>query len=186
VRDKVSAAVARGAGAPGCIPIWTEQCVTIGFCQEWLSWHDRRKASQEIFWTTVGIIVPLLVTIVGWYLLKCAQTNRGGRNGYPHSQTSCELRTLNRRVPRFGRQMLRRSSVAVATSRERQRSPRLGREGQHDECRRRRPYLPGPCLLGPGADYSYADIYSEGPARRGAVSVTAKGRILVLRFMRQS
>ena len=70
VRDKVSAAVARGAGAPGCIPIWTEQCVTIGFCQEWLSWHDRRKASQEIFWTTVGIIVPLLVTIVGWYLLK--------------------------------------------------------------------------------------------------------------------
>src|SRR5262245_53714502 len=28
----------RGAGPPGAIPISTEQSVTIGFCQEWLSW----------------------------------------------------------------------------------------------------------------------------------------------------
>jgi hypothetical protein len=68
VRDQVRAALARGAGSPGGIPIWTEQSVTIGFCQEWLSWHDRRKAGLKIFWTVVSIVVPVLLAIIGWHL----------------------------------------------------------------------------------------------------------------------
>jgi tRNA A37 N6-isopentenylltransferase MiaA len=31
------------AGSPGAISIGTEQSLTIGFAQEWLAWHDRKK-----------------------------------------------------------------------------------------------------------------------------------------------
>src|SRR5262245_31775371 len=47
VRAQVSAAVNRGAGPPASIAIGTEQNVVLGFCQEWLTWHDRRKANRE-------------------------------------------------------------------------------------------------------------------------------------------
>src|SRR5262249_38507474 len=69
--EQVRAALARGAGPPGVIPISTEQSVTIGFCQEWLSWHDHRKDSREgahhrwqIFLTMVGIVVTVLGRLV--------------------------------------------------------------------------------------------------------------------------
>jgi hypothetical protein len=73
VREQVRAALARGAGPPGAIPISTERNVTIGFCQEWLSWHDRRKGNREdahrrriIFWMIAGVVVTVLV----WYSSK--------------------------------------------------------------------------------------------------------------------
>jgi hypothetical protein len=75
VREQVRAALARGAGPRGSIPISTEHSVTIGFCQEWLSWHDRRKATREehhrrrlIFWSALGVAVAVLMGVVGWYL----------------------------------------------------------------------------------------------------------------------
>jgi hypothetical protein len=75
VRDQVRAAIARGAGPPGAIPISIEQSVTIGFCQEWLDWHDRRKAKREdvhrrrqLFWTALGVGVPVILAIVGWMI----------------------------------------------------------------------------------------------------------------------
>ena len=68
VRDQVRAAIARGAGPAGAIPISTEQSVTVGFCQEWLSWHDRRKARRQLFWTALGIVVTVILAIVGWMI----------------------------------------------------------------------------------------------------------------------
>jgi hypothetical protein len=78
VRAQVNAALARGAGPPGSIPISTVPSVTIGFCQEWLSWHDSRKASREdahrrrqIFWVIVGaVVVPVILAIIGWHLSR--------------------------------------------------------------------------------------------------------------------
>jgi hypothetical protein len=77
VREQVRAALARSAGPPGAIPISTERNVTIGFCQEWLSWHDCRKANREeahrrcqIYWTILGVAVTVLVAVVGWYSSK--------------------------------------------------------------------------------------------------------------------
>jgi hypothetical protein len=75
VREQVRAALARGAGPAGSIPISTEQSVTIGFCQEWLNWHDRRKTTREerhrrrlVFWSALGVVVTMLMGVVGWYL----------------------------------------------------------------------------------------------------------------------
>jgi hypothetical protein len=66
------------AGSPGSISIGTEQSLTIGFAQEWLAWHDRRKAEREasfrrrqIFWTACAAIaatVAALSAVFGWLL----------------------------------------------------------------------------------------------------------------------
>jgi hypothetical protein len=66
------------AGSPGSISIGTEQGVTIGFAQEWLAWHDRRKAEREasfrnaqIFWTrwaALAASVAALAAAVGWLI----------------------------------------------------------------------------------------------------------------------
>jgi hypothetical protein len=46
------------AGSPGAIAIGSIQYLTIGFAQEWLAWHDRKRDaldaerhSQHVFWT---------------------------------------------------------------------------------------------------------------------------------------
>jgi hypothetical protein len=74
VREQLKAVLARGAGPRGSIAIWTEPSVTIGFCQEWLSWHDRRKANREdvhrrrqIFWP---LIVAVLLAAIGWLVMS--------------------------------------------------------------------------------------------------------------------
>jgi len=74
VRDQVRAVLARGAGSPGSVTIGTES-VTIGFCQEWLTWHDRRKAKREdahrrrqLFLTALGIGVAVILAVVGWLI----------------------------------------------------------------------------------------------------------------------
>jgi hypothetical protein len=68
------AAVNRGDGPPASIPIGTQQNVVVGFCQEWLAWHDRRKASREdarhgrqLFWP---LIVTVLLAAIGWLVLS--------------------------------------------------------------------------------------------------------------------
>jgi hypothetical protein len=74
VREQVRAVLARGAGPRGSVAISTED-VTIGFCQEWLTWHDRRKAKREdanrrrqLFLTALGIGVAVIVAVVGWLI----------------------------------------------------------------------------------------------------------------------
>ena len=62
-------------GSPGTISIGTEP-VTRGFAQEWLAWHDARKATQEtkfrraqIWWTRWAAIAASVAAIsaaVGW------------------------------------------------------------------------------------------------------------------------
>jgi hypothetical protein len=47
VREQLKAVLAKGVGPRGSIAIWTESSVTVGFYQEWLSWHDRRRANRE-------------------------------------------------------------------------------------------------------------------------------------------
>lgn len=46
------------AGPGGAIPIGMVHAMTIGFAQQWLAWHDRRKSEREasfrstqIYWT---------------------------------------------------------------------------------------------------------------------------------------
>jgi hypothetical protein len=66
------------AGSLGAISIGTEQSLTIGFVQEWLAWHDRKKAEREasfrrrqIFWTACAAIaatVAALSAVFGWLL----------------------------------------------------------------------------------------------------------------------
>ncbi|WP_439366010.1 hypothetical protein ACNJYD_08790 [Bradyrhizobium sp. DASA03005] len=49
------------AGSAGAIAIGELQVVTIGFAQEWLAWHDRKRDALEaerhshhVFWTSVA------------------------------------------------------------------------------------------------------------------------------------
>jgi hypothetical protein len=74
VRTMVRAAVDRGVGSPGAMAIGTEQNVVLGFCQEWLTWHDRRKAKREdarhwrqIFWP---LIILVSLTVIGWIVAR--------------------------------------------------------------------------------------------------------------------
>jgi hypothetical protein len=46
------------AGSPGAIAIGSVMHMTIGFAQEWLAWHDRKRDAleaqrhnREVFWT---------------------------------------------------------------------------------------------------------------------------------------
>jgi hypothetical protein len=64
------------AGSAGSISIGTEHTITIGFVQEWLAWHDRRKAERErafrenqIFWTRWAALAATTVAaagVIGW------------------------------------------------------------------------------------------------------------------------
>ena len=66
------------AGSGGSVSIGTEISLTIGFAQEWLAWHDRKEAEQEvefrrrqIFWTrwaALAASVAALAAAVGWAL----------------------------------------------------------------------------------------------------------------------
>jgi hypothetical protein len=66
------------AGSAGSIAIGTEISLTIGFAQEWLAWHDRRKVEREaafrraqIYWTrwaAVAASVAALAAAIGWAL----------------------------------------------------------------------------------------------------------------------
>jgi hypothetical protein len=59
----------------GSIAIGAAQ-ITIGFAQEWLSWHDRRQAALEaarhdrqIFWTRLAALSAMLAGVsaaIGW------------------------------------------------------------------------------------------------------------------------
>jgi hypothetical protein len=63
------------AGSRGAVSIGAET-ITIGFAQEWLAWHDRRKIEREtdfrshqIFWTRFAALsagVAGLAGAVGW------------------------------------------------------------------------------------------------------------------------
>lgn len=72
------AQVPAGVGGGASIPIGTETSVTLGFAQEWLAWHDRRKAEREsgfrsdqIFWTrwaAFAASIAALAAAVGWII----------------------------------------------------------------------------------------------------------------------
>jgi hypothetical protein len=65
------------AGSPGAIMIGA-QTITIGFAQQWLAWHDQRRAEREttfrkcqIFWsrwTALAATATALVAAIGWAL----------------------------------------------------------------------------------------------------------------------
>lgn len=64
------------AGSAGAIAIGGEPYLTIGFAQEWLAWHDRRREAVEearhrrtVFWTrwaAVAATVAGASAAVGW------------------------------------------------------------------------------------------------------------------------
>src|SRR5262245_17832936 len=66
------------AGSAGSVAIGREIDLTIGFAQEWLAWHDRKKAEREvefrrgqIFWTrwaALAASVAALAAAIGWAL----------------------------------------------------------------------------------------------------------------------
>ena len=54
------------AGPGGAIPIGMVQSMSIGFAEQWLAWHDRRKSEREavfrqrqIFWTRAAALSAL-------------------------------------------------------------------------------------------------------------------------------
>ena len=66
------------AGSHGAISIGTGQTITIGFAQEWLAWHDRRKIEREaefrnrqIFWTrwAANAASVAAAAAVGWVII---------------------------------------------------------------------------------------------------------------------
>lgn len=66
-----------GAGSNAGIAIGTEQTITIGFAQEWLAWHDRRKSEREaefrrrsVFWTRFAAVAAAVVCRRGWLGLQ--------------------------------------------------------------------------------------------------------------------
>lgn len=66
------------AGPRGSIAVGTEPVVTIGFVEEWLAWHDRRKSDREstfrtnqIFWTRWAAISASCAAgaaVIGWLI----------------------------------------------------------------------------------------------------------------------
>ena len=64
------------AGSAGAIAIGVTQVMTIGFAQEWLAWHDRRREAIEearhrrtVFWTrwaAVAATVAGASAAIGW------------------------------------------------------------------------------------------------------------------------
>ena len=77
--ENVRAILARtNAGSGGSTAIGTEISIAIGFAQEWLAWHDRKKAEREagfrrgqIFWTrwaALAASVAALAAAIGWAL----------------------------------------------------------------------------------------------------------------------
>jgi hypothetical protein len=64
------------AGPASAWAIGTERGITIGFAQEWLAWHDRRRSEREatfrrrqIFWTrwaAVAASFAATAALVGW------------------------------------------------------------------------------------------------------------------------
>lgn len=64
-----------GAGPGGSVAIGTEVSMTRGFAEEWLAWHDRRKAERkdsfrhtQVRWLRWAVIVTAIVGAVGWLL----------------------------------------------------------------------------------------------------------------------
>src|SRR6266508_6658107 len=72
------AQVPTGTGSAATIPVGTEMSIALGFAQEWLAWHDRRKSEREagfrsdqIFWTRWAALAASLAALaaaVGWGL----------------------------------------------------------------------------------------------------------------------
>jgi hypothetical protein len=68
--------LAHGWGSAASISIGTEQAVTVGFIQEWLAWHNSKKAAQErnfraaqIFatrWAAGAATVAAIAGAIGW------------------------------------------------------------------------------------------------------------------------
>lgn len=64
------------AGSAGAIAIGSVNVMTIGFAQEWLAWHDRRREAVEearhrrtVFWTrwaAAAATVAGASTAIGW------------------------------------------------------------------------------------------------------------------------
>jgi hypothetical protein len=57
------------------IPIGTERNMTKGFADDWLGWHDARKAARDtahqnkrLFWTRAGVAVAVIVGIAGVFV----------------------------------------------------------------------------------------------------------------------
>jgi hypothetical protein len=75
VRSRL-AQLEHGTGSPAAISIGTEQAMTVGFVQEWLAWHDSKKAAQErkfraaqVFatrWAAGAATVAAIAAAVGW------------------------------------------------------------------------------------------------------------------------
>jgi len=58
------------AGSAGAIPIGTIQYLTIGFAQEWLAWHDRKREAleahrhnREVFWTRFAALAATVAAV---------------------------------------------------------------------------------------------------------------------------
>jgi hypothetical protein len=65
-----------GRGSAADMTIGTEQAVTVGFAQEWLAWHDNKKAAQErdfraaqVFatrWAAGAASLAAIAAAIGW------------------------------------------------------------------------------------------------------------------------
>jgi hypothetical protein len=58
------------AGSGGAITIGNIQYLTIGFAQEWLAWHDRRREAlearrhnREVFWTRFAALAATVAAV---------------------------------------------------------------------------------------------------------------------------
>jgi hypothetical protein len=66
------------AGSGAVISIGTEIGMTVGFAQEWLAWHDRRKAERETHfrqaqihwtrWAAMAASIAAAAAVIGWIL----------------------------------------------------------------------------------------------------------------------
>lgn len=64
------------AGSAGAFPIGAVNVMTIGFAQEWLAWHDRRREALEaerhrrqVFWTRFAALAATVAAAsaaIGW------------------------------------------------------------------------------------------------------------------------
>jgi len=60
------------AGSRGAVAMGSVNVMTIGFVQEWLAWHDRRREALEeerhrrqVFWTRFAALAATMTAIAG-------------------------------------------------------------------------------------------------------------------------
>ena len=69
------------AGSGGAIAIGSVQYLTIGFAQEWLAWHDRKREAleahrhnQEVFWTRFAALAATVAAAAAVTHIACMTT----------------------------------------------------------------------------------------------------------------